>query len=365
MEKVSIVIPIYNAAPYLRQCLDSILAQEFKDFRLILINDGSTDESANICRKYADQDERIVLCHQRNQGVGQARNRGMELADSKYIIFMDTKGWIEPNLLQEVYDRAEEAQADWIIWSLRKIVYDKKHQLIKSEEIQTTELSTTNEKDCHEHFLEMTKWNNMLLDVSWNKLYRKEIIDKNKLKFPNIKRRQDIIFNLEYFKHVSRMVATPLIYSNYRITNKGYDYRATQEAYDIAYYAHVHYKRLLDEWGRNKEEEREYIDYYFLISVFEIMKGCMDSEWKWGFFKRYAYIKDLMRKIEVKEVAQYITKKDILKGVKDKRNRKKISYIRKGSTLRMVLAYYRENMRQSRTYRKKNKKEQIAKPAMD
>lgn len=100
----SIIIPVYNVDKYLSQCLDSILGQSFGNYELILINDGSKDKSLNICQNYRKKDDRIILINQENQGPSSARNKGLNSARGKYVMFIDSDDWIEPNSLQTLYE---------------------------------------------------------------------------------------------------------------------------------------------------------------------------------------------------------------------------------------------------------------------
>ena len=112
MSKISIIIPVYNAQKFLRRCLDSIQHQAFTDFEAILINDGSKDNSAEICKEYSDQDERFKLIDQENMGPSHARNKGIDEATSKYLAFVDSDDYISPNMLEELYTAAEASSAD-------------------------------------------------------------------------------------------------------------------------------------------------------------------------------------------------------------------------------------------------------------
>lgn len=99
---VSIIVPVFNVEKYLRQCLDSILGQTFNQFEVIIVNDGSTDNSGAICQEYEARDNRIVYLEKENGGVSEARNLGLDFATSEYIIFIDSDDWIEPTYV-EVY----------------------------------------------------------------------------------------------------------------------------------------------------------------------------------------------------------------------------------------------------------------------
>lgn len=115
MSQVSIVIPVYNAEKTLVRCLDSVQSQTYTDFEVILVNDGSEDSSAEICKKYCEADKRFRLINQENQGPSEARNRGIDEACSKYIAFVDSDDYAEPTMLEEFFTAAEASGADLTI----------------------------------------------------------------------------------------------------------------------------------------------------------------------------------------------------------------------------------------------------------
>ena len=104
MSKISVIVPIYNAEAYLNRCLDSIINQTYSDLEIILINDGSTDNSLDICLEYASKDKRIVVYNQTNKGISKARNKGIELATGDYIGFVDSDDIISPRMYETLYN---------------------------------------------------------------------------------------------------------------------------------------------------------------------------------------------------------------------------------------------------------------------
>jgi glycosyltransferase involved in cell wall biosynthesis len=110
--KASIIVPVHNAGPYLPACLDSILGQTLREIEVILVDDGSTDDSAAICDRYAGMDPRIRVIHQANGGVGNARNAGLEIANGEFIGFVDGDDLIDPDMVELLYRNAQEHQAD-------------------------------------------------------------------------------------------------------------------------------------------------------------------------------------------------------------------------------------------------------------
>ena len=104
MCEISIIVPVYNIELYVKECIESILRQTFKNFELILVDDGSTDQSGKICDEYALKDARIIVIHQKNQGLSQARNTGIDIAKGKYIGFVDGDDWIHEEMFSELYN---------------------------------------------------------------------------------------------------------------------------------------------------------------------------------------------------------------------------------------------------------------------
>lgn len=115
MVSISIIVPVYKAEVYLHRCIDSILAQTFTDWELLLIDDGSPDRSGEICDEYAKKDKRIRVFHKENGGVSSARQRGVKEARGEYTIHADPDDWVEPTMLEELYQKAKGEDADMVI----------------------------------------------------------------------------------------------------------------------------------------------------------------------------------------------------------------------------------------------------------
>ena len=124
MPKISIIVPVYNVEKYLSLCIDSILAQTLTDFELLLINDGSKDNSGIICDKYATIDSRIRVFHKENGGVSSARNVGIDNADGEWIAFVDADDWLDINMFQEMYDFAILTGTDAVYCDINMVFKD-------------------------------------------------------------------------------------------------------------------------------------------------------------------------------------------------------------------------------------------------
>lgn len=118
---ISVIVPVYNVDKYLNRCIDSILNQTFKQIEVILVDDGSTDNSPIICDEYSNKYENIKVIHKKNNRVAAARNDGIKIATGKYIALVDSDDWIEPNMLEEMYNKAEEFHTDITMCDFRKV----------------------------------------------------------------------------------------------------------------------------------------------------------------------------------------------------------------------------------------------------
>ena len=184
---ISIIIPIYNSERYLARCIDSVLVQTFSDWELILVDDGSKDGSANICRKYEEDDSRIRYVFKDNGGVSSARNRGLRYAQGDYVLFIDSDDSIAENTLERVLDKASEHDFDCIVWGFNQ----NGNLWIPKEEKDFLDIS-----DFKKDF---AVYLNNLLCSPCNKLFKRSLI---KEKFnENITHAEDFIFFLKYLKN--------------------------------------------------------------------------------------------------------------------------------------------------------------------
>ena len=119
--QISVIIPVYNVEQYLSKCLESIINQTLQDIEIICINDGSTDNSLQILEEYAQKDSRMIVINQENQGVGVARNKGLEIARGDYIWFVDSDDYVERNGLDYVYEKSKENNADIVCFGVNNI----------------------------------------------------------------------------------------------------------------------------------------------------------------------------------------------------------------------------------------------------
>ena len=173
--KVSVIVPVYKAEAYLKRCVDSLLAQTFEDFEILLIDDGSPDRSGAICDDYARQDRRVRVIHKENGGVSSARQCGLDNACGEYVIHADPDDWTEPEMLEEMYRKAKEEDADMVI--ALGIFIDEEKKRCSRKILQTL-------PDASPQEIIVSILSRKLFVGLWNKLIRRSCYVDNMIKFP-------------------------------------------------------------------------------------------------------------------------------------------------------------------------------------
>ncbi len=171
--KISVIVPIYNVADYLKECLESLIKQSYSDIEILLINDGSTDNSLEICNKFAEADDRIEIISQANQGLSAARNTGLEAATGDYIFFCDSDDHIQTNALEVMLEKLIDDNSDVVACGFANVWYDT-YGTVKREVRFTS--STPGMWGGREAVVQMMRTNN-ICTVAWNKLYKKHLWD--------------------------------------------------------------------------------------------------------------------------------------------------------------------------------------------
>lgn len=203
---ISVIVPVYNVEEYIRECLNSIINQTYKKLEIILIDDGSTDKSGEICEEYMAKDNRIKVIHQRNAGLSDARNAGIEIATGNYIQFIDSDDYIDEDMLETLYNLIIENDADIAMCS-NYILKDG----IKSCECSNKKYIYDRKEALKEILIDET-----IRSYSWNKLAKKELFDK--IRFPSKRVFEDVLTTPKLFEKSNKVVFldTPKYYYRQR-----------------------------------------------------------------------------------------------------------------------------------------------------
>ena len=232
---VSIIVPAYKAEQYLNQCVDSLLAQTLSDIEILLVDDGSPDRSGEICDNYAKQDKRIRVIHQQNQGVSVARNVGIKAASGKYLMFVDSDDWVDPDYCKEPYELAERTGADCVMFKYVWYENGRYEQKEDYPEGEKTKLEA------------MNLMNGGVGIGPSNKLFRRELFDE--IQFPEGRRYEDIVV-LPRLVQASRKIwylNKPLHFyrGNENSSTHAFTHKANKDMFEMS----VERIRMLEEWG--------------------------------------------------------------------------------------------------------------------
>jgi glycosyltransferase involved in cell wall biosynthesis len=198
--EISIIVPIYNTEKYLHKCIDSILVQSFRNFELILVDDGSTDESGSICDKYAKKDSRIIVVHKDNSGVSNARNAGLDITKGKFIGFVDSDDWIHKDMYKIMYDAICRYNAGIAECRKAKAIDDN----IEDEPLSDIEHNILTNLQASENLFAAEKNNSV---VVWNKLYKKNIFD-------NLRFKKGVVHEDNFFTYIALYKAIKIVNIN-------------------------------------------------------------------------------------------------------------------------------------------------------
>ena len=239
MDKVSVIVPVYNVEPYIRQCLDSIVHQTYPNLEVLIVDDGSPDNCGAICDEYEREYDFVKVFHKQNGGLSSARNMGLDNATGEWILFVDSDDWCELNYVEKmVCGKSEDNfKVDVIISSSIHETSAKEsrvHQIMEKEGIYCDKnlIDIMQAKSFCITFKDEKKYGirrNSTNSAPWDKLYRRKIINDNKLKYSeDVKVHEDRLFNLQYFSYVKCFKY---------VDAKGYNYRYVGESitkkYDI------------------------------------------------------------------------------------------------------------------------------------
>ena len=262
---VSIIVPIYNAEKYLNRCIDSILNQEYTDFELILVNDGSKDSSGQICDEYAAKDNRVRVIHKENSGVSDTRNRAIDQAKGTYLQFLDSDDWITPDATKLLVRAAQEHDCDFVIADFYRVVGER---LSHKGDIEEDGVMTQEELAAHM----MENPADFYYGVLWNKLYRRDIVEEHKLRMDTeISWCEDFMFNLEYIRYAKVFYAlqAPIYYyvkTKGSLASQGMSISNTIKMKLMVFeYYNNFYKHVFDE--EDYEANRLHVYRYFIDSA--------------------------------------------------------------------------------------------------
>ena len=317
MDMIDIIIPVYNVEKYLKKCINSVLHQTYKNYQIILIDDGSTDSSGKICDEYANRFAQITVKHQPNGGLSAARNTGLSMSSSQYIMFIDSDDWIEPNTLEILFQKLTQNKADIVCCGF----------FFQFENYQKTWHKNTSDKNYIYNSQEAIKTfflRKKIGAAAWGKLYNRKLFEN--VSYPVGEIHEDIAIIIQLLSKASTIIYCPIPL--------------------------WHYRQQEGSLSRNIYSKKNYVLYNHLISLSSILKKYPNLQEEYeGYF--YVGIKSLLslfktNEVRIKYASDYnffrtIRKKGLYKILTNKtiELKEKISILLIGSSFHKYIKHFK------------------------
>lgn len=294
MKKVSIIIPVYNAEKYIDDCLKSLICQTYKNIEIVLVDDGSKDNSYNICLQYSKEYDFIKTYHKKNGGPSSARNFGINKSTGEYICFVDSDDTVSKDYVEKLLQN----EADLIICGFVEL-YGKTKRIKKI----CDDIQKYNNEEIYIKLLESSESDKF--NSPWGKLYKKDIIDSNDVVFDeSLKMGEDLIFNINYLKYCKSFIIIPdcLYYYNKNVggsLTKKFEF----SRWNIEKYVYYQYKALY-EYYNLYDKYKEKIDCMLLMGAKKTIYILCASNKKCS--ESIKYIKIIVNDEEISKAIKYI-----------------------------------------------------------
>lgn len=323
MSLVSIIIPVYNAEKYIRRCLDSILRQAFQDFEVIIVNDGSTDKSLEICLEYQSSKVRIIT--QKNGGPSSARNRGILEARGEYIRFVDADDYILENSTQLMVEKMEEKDSDILIAGIRCIVLGTGDERLK--DICMPKKQMNKKQFWREVSAYFRDW---FIHYTPNKMYKTQILrDKNILFDETICNSEDLLFNIQYCAECEKfIIIEDIVYAYEKSNDMSISSVFREDAFLIQDYAYAEVRKVIQKQGVYLGENRDRFETAYADIAFKTLYNiCLNNTITRK--KRNQLMKSILKNEHMLEAAHYWSNQGIVIKVLKKAVIKKKIFILK------------------------------------
>lgn len=285
---VSVIIAAYNCDKYINQCIDSLLNQSFKNFEIIVVDDGSTDRTYSILNEYKTKNKNLYIYRQKNKYAGVARNNGLSRAKGEYVLFLDADDFFEPNMLMLAYQRAKSVDADIVVFKGRE--YND-----VTKEFKNCRFPLSPELFPNKAVISAGEFGDKLFQanscIAWNKLISKKFIDKVGVKFSSTKSSNDTVFIYTLLSLAKRITLVNEILVNYRTGNPNSLQRSKAKSWECICIAFFQLKKKLIETGQYESQKRTFINkalqanLYYLSTIDDKTRAIMECSLNNKYFK--------------------------------------------------------------------------------
>jgi len=310
LPKVSVIVPVYNVKKYLAQCVDSILAQTLKDIEILLINDASTDNSLELARAY-ETDSRVKVFDKPHGGLGHTRNYGVVRATGKYLVFIDSDDWIDPEMLQNLYASAEQCSSDMVVFNfVRENLIDNEHRVCKlpinfpefDKDFQETMIAALIGPDSTDSAWRQTE----MLGCAWRRMYRREWFIQNHLAYYNEQEimLEDLPVTIMAHCLASRVLAVGGAYYHYRYNPRSLSTRYRPRKMEMLTACFNIVREFLQSQNRYEQYSERHLAWLLRSAAHSSFVNCFSPLTKSSPAQRYQELRGILKNPLLKQAAQ-------------------------------------------------------------
>lgn len=304
MDLVSIVIPIYNMSNSIEKTVESLLCQTYKNIEILLIDDGSKDESYKMCLDLQKKDKRIKAFHQENKGSGPARNLGIEKATGKFIYFPDADDYIEKDTIQRLINYENKNNVDLIVFGYKnidvngKLLFEKKYnnEMFDGEFIRN---------DYSEYYSSNGKYT--IQGAPWNKFFVLDVIKRNNIEYPSLRRHQDEAFIAKYVAYIKSVLFVDDVLYTYYVN----DLSRQWDKYPITYFENIgllfdERKKNLLVWNKNDLKTHNLVYLEYIYGIIKSLELSFSKKYQFNFKSRVKWLREKRNSILFDEIPKKI-----------------------------------------------------------
>lgn len=284
--KVSVILPIYNVSAYLEQCMDSIVNQTLKEIEIICVDDGSTDNSLEILKKYAENDQRVIILEQSNAGAGAARNKGIEIAKGDYLSFLDSDDFFEKDMLEKAYQKACETKAQIVVFHSDQYREDEGKFVEAKWVVKDKKLPPYRPMN---HIAFTDNIFKVFVGWAWDKLFERKFVEENNFRFQEQRTSNDLLFVFSAIVAAKSIEVIPDVLAHQRRNNPNSLSNTREKSWNCFYNALLELRKYLERTNCYWIHEQDYVNYALHFSLWnldtlagekkEILYNKLKNEW--------------------------------------------------------------------------------------